>query len=340
MVSAANKEASLGSYEAVDSLLRVSGEPGGVEYEVEDDRDLVGGEEESTTQEVSVRRYEAAIAQSKVKPHTLAFILAAGLGSHSHSTPAGATTARLHTISPDTSAYEHETFTVEELLISGLQRKYGGCFVDSFELSGDRRNFFSLSAQVYGSGKFTTGSASVSEKSENSLHTRDSVCWLSTGAYDGSTPTQGKGVNDLGGTPSDIRASIDSFRWAYNNNSDLDFLYSWGSGITMGRAERDERSQEISATLLLEDATHLNYLNNQTPLAMQIKCHNSSQQIGAEGYYYGFILVFPKLMYNVGRPRGAAGGRMTVDITTSIKQDATHGSVEAWVYNTQASYLQ
>ena len=288
-----------------------------------------------------MQRYDAAIAQSKVRPHTLAFILASGLGTHSASTPAGATTARLHYNSPKAQTNkDFETFTVEELYASGTQLKFGGCFTDSFVLEGTRRNFFNLSAQIYGSGKKTTGVASVSEISESSLHVKNAKVWLGTGTYDGNTPTQSKSVENISGSPTVLSSQIESWRWTFNNNTELDFLYPWDSGNTMGRAERMERSQELSATLTFDDSTHIDRLLAQTPVCLQLKCHSSSQQIGSEGYYYGFGLVFPKLMYRRARPQGTAGGRMVYDIVWDVKEDATYGSVRAWVYNIQTGYLQ
>ena len=281
MFSTRTKQTALATAATVDALIRVSSGPGGQDAEVEDDSDLVGGEEEPTTQELSVRRYNLPLEQSKVKPSTLAFVLSAALGTHTHTTPGGADKSRLHYIVPNTSSTDFETFTTEELFATGSQQKFIGCFADSFALTGTRRNFFSLSGQVYGSGKQATGTASESEVSEVSMHTRDAVVFLHT-SYGGATPSQDKTATDLGGG-SDIASSVEEITWNFANNTDLDFLPHFNSGVTAGRAERGTRSQTLSMRLLFSDLTHVNYMLNQTSVAIELLCVSTTAVAGIAG---------------------------------------------------------
>ena len=346
MVSARAKQSALATAQTVDSLLRVSSDPGNIIPQVEDDSDLVGGEEEPTTQEVSVRNYELSLDQSKVKPNTLAFVLTAAMGSVSSSTPASSDVTRLHAITQK-STTDFDTFTVEELYATGAQRQYIGCIVDSFTLTGERRNFFSLSSQVYGSGKYATGSASVSEVSEVSLHTRNAVAFLGA-SYGGSTPDQDKTSSELNSS-SDESANVESISWTYNNNTDLDFLNHYNTGVTWGRAERGSRSQELSVTLLFQNMDEADAALDQTVKALQIKAISETAVAGVAPYNptstndtvykYGAVVIWPKIQYITANARGAAGDRVTVDITARVLADATYGAARAWVWNGVFTYL-
>lgn len=335
MVSAASKQSAIGTAQSVDSLLRVSGEPGEIPIEVETDQELVGGSEEITSQDVSVRHYEMSLGQSLTKPHTLAFLAASALGSVSSATTAVG--AWLHTITPK-SARDFDLFTVEELLQSGLQKQYADCFVDSLELSIERRKSWDISAQVLGSGKIATGSASVSEKSEASIHTKFTRAWLSTGTYDNTTPANDT-TTELTATADVIEAEIESLRWSYNNNTDQDFLWHLNSGVTWGRAERSERSQTISMTLLMTRTVALDRLIAGTPLSLQLKAINTSQDIAASGVYEGATIIWPQLEYTVARPRGTSGSRMVWEVEANVQEHATYGSVRVYVWNAQTGYM-
>lgn len=337
MISAGTKESALSGGAAVDSLIRVSSAPGNLKIEYTDDRDLVGGLEGITEQEEDVRRYDVPFAQSQVKPHTLAFALAAGLGTVSSTTPPGASTARLHAITQK-AAKDHTTFSVEELLISGVQRKYNGVFLDSFGLSGARRQFMALTGQLFGSGHYVAGTANESEQAEPSLHMRNMRLWLSAGAYDGNAPTQSPSQNNLGGSPVAINVGTEQIDYQYQNNTDLDFLYPPGGGVTMGRAERNERTHTLTQTILFQNENDFDRFEANTTISMQMK-NISTVKIGADDVYFGFSLVWPKVGYRVHDVQGGAGDRMTAAITFSIMEDATYGEVRGWVWNAFTTYL-
>tara|TARA_Y100000310_G_scaffold63233_3_gene58565 strand:+ start:3874 stop:4917 length:1044 start_codon:yes stop_codon:yes gene_type:complete len=335
MVSAAAKQAALGTYAAVDSLLRVTSEPGSLEYEIDTDAELIGGTEEMQDQEVSVRHYEMQVGQSRTKPHTLAFLAASALGSVSSATVAVGDWQ--HAITPK-SARDFDAFTVEELLKSGLQKKYGDCFVDSLELSLERRNFWDISATILGSGKQDTGSASESEVSgEVSLHTRFTKAWLTAGTYDNAAPDQDMATDSLTGSPDVISTEIESLRWSYNNNTDQDFLWHFNSGLTWGRVERGDRTQTLSMTLLMERTDALDRVLGQTDLALEIRAKSGTTI--TTSYNYGAGIIWPKLRYTSVSPRGVAGGRMAYEIEANVLEHATYGSVLMWVWNAQTKYL-
>ena len=337
LVSAAAAQSAIGTYASVDSSLRVSSEPGELVPDIGNDMELIGGSEESTDQELEARHYELPLAQSRCKPHTLAFIAASALGTVSTTTPA-AGGVYLHTITPKT-AKDFSLFTVEELLKTGYQLKYGDCFVDSFELRMERRRPWDITAQVLGSGKYTTDTSSQSEVSEKALHTRFTEAWLSVGTFDNVVPTQAMGTENLTGSPDVISTEVESLRWAYGNNTDQDFQWHFNSGLTWGRAERADRTQTISATLLMARTAAVGRVMDQDECALQLKAVNTADQIGATAYYTGASIIFPKLMYTRARPVGAAGDRMRWEVEMSVKQHATYGSARVYLWNGQAAYL-
>jgi hypothetical protein len=325
----------MGEFEAVDSLLRVSGDPGEIVVEVETDQELVGGAEEMTEQTVSVRHYEMTLAQSLTKPHTLAFLAASALGNVSSATTAVG--AWLHTITPK-AARDFDLFTVEELLQSGLQKQYADCFVDSLELSIERRRSWDITAQVLGAGKIQPGVASVSEVSESNIHTKFTRAWLSTGTYDNSTPANDT-TTELTATADVIEAEIESLRWSYNNNTDQDFLWHLNSGVTWGRAERSERSQTISMTLLMTRTVALDRLIDGTALSLQIKAVNTAAQIASSGVYQGATVIWPQIEFTKAAPKGTSGSRMVWEIEANVHEHATYGSVRLYVWNAQTGYM-
>ena len=344
MLSARNAQSAIATAATVDSLLRVSSEPGNLQWDMEDDTDLIGGTEEPTTQEISIQRYMLPLEQSKVKPHTLAFVLGAALGTISSATAGDK--SRLHSITQK-AATDFDTFTVEELYATGNQKKYIGCILDSLTLNGERSNFFSLSAQVYGSGKVATGSASVTEVSEPSLHTRDAIMFIYAGSYGGSAASQAQ-TSNLGGGD-DVSSEVESISWTYNNNTDIDFLTHFNSGTTWGRAERGTRGQELTFTLLFQDMAQVNRALGQTSICAQLKCISKTlvegiaAQTGAgtdSSFFYGFSVIWPKLKYTSAEIKGSAGDRVTVDVSARVLEDTTYGAARAWVWNGVFDYLQ
>ena len=334
-VSYAAKQTAIGTYATVDCDLRVTSQPGRLVYEMDDDGELIGGTEEKQDQEVSVYHYELPLDQSRVKPHTLAFVAGSAMGSISSGTVAVG--ASQHTITPKT-ARDFDLFTVEEYLKSGLQKKYGDCFVDTFDLTIERRAFWQLSSSVLGSGKNTTGSASNSEVSESSLHGRFTRAWLTAGTWDNTVPDQTSG-HDLTGSPDVVNTEIESLRWSYNNQTDQEFLWHLNSGYTWGRAERGDREQTLTMTLLMERTDALDRVLNQTDLAMQLKAINTGDQIASTGIYTGASIVLPKLRYTDVRPQGTAGSRMVFEIDAQVLEHATYGSARVYVWNAQSAYL-
>ena len=231
------------------------------------------------------------------------------------------------------------SFTIEGLLKSGLQNKYSGCMVDSFNLSFTRgsNRFCDLSASVLGSGTVAAGTATESEVSEAGLNAATAAVFLDATTYDGSTTDDlDLTTNDLTSNPSALGNIVIGFEWDYRNNIDADFLYTIGSGNQFGVAERVARDQTVTLTLLWQDEAYRTQLLADTDMALQVKVKNA--QIGAEGLFYGFQVVFPKLRI-ASRPKTEQGGKLIETITFNVLEDASLGSVVLDVFNIQTVYM-
>jgi hypothetical protein len=338
-VSADSKESTYDTAVAVDSKILINA---GVipddQVEVVNDQDLIGGTEEAGSSTLIAQSLTFPMAQNRVKPHTLAFIGAYALGSVATTTPGGGTTARKHTITPATSATMN-SFTMEGLLKTGLQNKWSGCMVDSFDLSFQRgsNRFCNIAANVLGSGTVAAGTATESEVSEAGLNAATAAVWLDATTYDGSmTEALDLTVNDLTSNPAVLGADVIGFEWNYRNNIDPDFLYTIGSGNQFGIAERVARDQTVTLTLLWQDEGYRTQLLADTDMALQLKVKNA--EIASESLFYGYQIMFPKLRI-ASRPKTEQGGRMVETITFNVLEDATHGSVILEVFNVQTAYM-
>ena len=334
-----SKESAYDTADAVDSkILANAGLMPEDEVSTVNDLDLIGGTEEASSSTIITQSLSFGFAQNRVKPHTLAAIASFAMGTVTTTTPTGATTARKHKITPSTSTTMN-SFTIEGLLKSGLQNKYSGCMVDSFNLSFERgaNRFCNLTASIIGSGTVVAGTATESEVSEAGLNAATAALWLEATTYDGTTTDAlDLTVNDLTSPGTARGTAVMGFNWTYSNNIDTDFLYTIGSGNQFGVAERVARTQELSLTLLWQDEAARTQFLASTDLALQVKVKNA--QIASEGFYYGYQVVFPKLRIN-SRPKSESGGRLIETIAFDVLQDSSLGSVELDVFNVQTAYM-
>ena len=338
LVSADSKETAYDTAAAVDCRILVSaGVQVDHEVDIITDQDKIGGTEEASDAEVYARRIAFPFAQVRAKPHSLAFAAAYALGSVT--TSALGATAYKHTFTP-ASAAAQPSFTMEALFKSGTQNKYSGCFFDNFSLSFSRgaNRFCDLGAMVYGSGTVVAGTSTVAEISEGGLNAATAAVWLDATTYDGSTGNDlDLAVNDLTSNPTAISDEVTAFEWQFRNNFDLDSCYEIGSGEVLGNADRVARDQTVSLSRLYQDESNYTRQVGDTDLALQVKVKNA--QIAAEGFYYGFNLIFPKLRIGSGgRTITEQGGRLIENLTFSVLEDASLGSVVLDVVNVQTAY--
>ena len=336
MVSAATKETAYDTAAAVDSRILVNaGVIPNDTVEFQNNQDLIGGSEEASNATVISQSMTMALAQNRVKPHTLAFVAAYALGGATTATPSGGTTARKHTITP-AAAVAQNSFTMEAKNKTGVQNKWSGCMIDSFNLSFTRgsNRFCDLTASVLGSGTLAAGTATSAEVSEGGLNAADAALWIDNTTYDGTLSAEDLdlSVNDLTSNPSAVGTDLIGFEWDFSNNIDTDFLYTIGSGDQFGVAERIARSQTVTITRLYQDDAQRTEQLADTDLAVQVKVKNA--QIASESLYYGFHIVFPKTRIQA-REVADQGGRLVETLNLDVLEDAELGSVVLEVFNTQ-----
>jgi hypothetical protein len=344
-VSAKAKEITYGTPlgTPVDTAFRVNTAPFRMEKERTPDLDLVGGTEEVGSFDELSRIVRGSLGLPFATPHFLAFGASYALGAVATTTPEVGKTARLHEITPKTSDYLLDAFTVEEILAGGaaVQKQYPGCMVDAFTLRVRNGGWWEAQVDVIGKGTVNAGSASPSAVSEAFLGAKDTKIWFSTGTFDGSL-TQSKTTPDLLATTTEISAILRDCEWSVRNNINVEELREFNSGLYLARAERDRRSQTFSMTLeYKDDDPMLGYFlgANEQDLSVELECFGSVLAGDAVGMYYGFDLLFPKLRI-ADYDFTEALGKSLLRLNFSVMQHATHGSVRFGVMNAQTGYLQ
>lgn len=343
-ISAAAKESALMGGATIDSLIRVSSPPGDDPPEIVDDSELVGGNQELQSDQIVGGSYANPVAQSMLKPHTLAFIAAACLGSHSSALTA--TAAYEHRIEQNDADHTTlETFSVEEKTITGTQRKYHGVAVDSFSITGNRRGFLALESSFIGSGCYEAGTATSAEEDEPALSMKDAVVWLGSGGFTAggvvvlnTVVQQKKNATNLTG-PGAIKAMLETIKVGAANNSDPTFQHTVGSGLYWGRAVRGLPSKDLTLTLLMDSDAYRTALHARTNWALEIMCYNEADIIPGSTYCYGFSLIIPRLRIKMAPPRGGAKDRITVDLTCTVMEDGVNPTMIYTVWNAFAAYL-
>lgn len=318
----------------------VSSEPFNLESDLVEDTDLITGYEEGTALAELSRRIQGSLTFPRVKPASLAFVVAYAFGSNATDADTlGNSGAEWtagqgdfsHIMVPSTDVFELPSFCINEDLIPGtLQYIYTGCMINSFTLSTSRKGWWELTAEVIGSGSRTTDTETGTETDEPSLKAGDATVYAASSAT-GHDAVLLQGSESLTGTPiSSFTSKVVDFSWTFSNNIPEDDLYHFASGKVKGRAERGRRTQSLSVTLEFEDATYLDYLTNGTQIALEVDCVASI--IGTASKYYGFDLAFPILQCRSVQVGGGTD-KMTAQLDLAVLQDATLGSVEIEIYN-------
>ncbi len=335
-------------------LFNVASELGDFTPEFNENTDLATGFEEATGMDLLSYSTKYPLSFPRVHPNELAMILKFGLSG----TPTVATvdtSAYKHIFKPNVADYSLYSVTIEEYIASALQFQYPGLMVNSFELSTERKGWWNLTSDLIGSGTrylsgvdssppsayfdFSTGTYVT----EPPMKAGDVTIHLSTTLFSGAIAfTQNKTGADLGGSPSNITAKVESMRWRFNNNIDEKELREFGADLVGNRSERANRTQELTMTVEFEDATYLTALTAQTQYCAAIQSYTAkaANLAGAATIYYGFELIFPIVQIKVTKVTGALG-KIKADLTFAVMQDTGNslGSVQAAVWNKVTTYV-
>jgi predicted SnoaL-like aldol condensation-catalyzing enzyme len=347
-VSLAAKESAYDTAAALDQLLLSN--LGAIPQEIvqtKNDQDLTGGNEEATDQEVFAQMVSFPLAFNRVKPTTLLFIGAYGLGSVAvaladTSTPAEA--VRQYACTPVDG--DLSSFTFEHWYDTALKYRYSGGLVNSFNLSVQRgaNRFVSMSAEILGSGTRAAAGSAQTEASESQLNAASAGAWLledtgnnaditlAAGEATAGTRTQSldPATTDLangGGAAADITTELRSMEWAFSNNINPDDNYRIGGGNVLSDVERGGRTQTLTISLDHVDDVETVRLKNQYNVAFQMIVRGDESSTDS-GYYHGFSLIFPQLKTQSVQVV-EQGGNLVDQIVYSVLDDpaGTHQSV-------------
>lgn len=338
MISAADKEASYGAAEAVDSLIVAEAsafmQP---DDTIIDNQDHLTGTQEPTDSELIASANMLSLNQARAKPHTIATVLAYLLGGTvTTSTPDGATNTRKHrlTIAAGTTL---PTTTIEALLATGIQKKYPGAMCNDATLRVQRgaNRIVSLQSNWLTSGNESTGSGDVAEVSEASLNAGNSGVWLGAVAYSGSTDDDlDTTTTDLDGSPADIASKVQSIEWRPDNQINKEDQFRLNSGLYYGGSDKNAIKQGLTLDFDYDDETEVDRLRAQTAVSLQWKIRGPEIETG---FYYGMNLIFPRLKYQ-GVQRAESNGKLVNQVTMTVQEDPTYGSLILDLFNEQTAY--
>ena len=321
--------------------------------ELVDDTDLISGLEEATSLVELSRSTTGSLSFTRVKPHSLATVIAFAFNGGRTASPLADVVASLstatyrHVMKPVLTSFELASFNLyDELDANVLGYVYLGCLMNDFTLSCERKGWWNLQANYIGSGartEITSGGSgrlgcafydgdsnteNAHDIAEPPLKGGDAKVYLATGTMGYGTLDQA--ASDLSGD--DVGAfngKVVSFNWGYSNNLDETSLHEFNSGLLKARGERMRRSQTLSMTVEFADKTELDYLTAGTALSIEVDTVSS---VNAGSKYYGFDLAFPSTKLLSSTISGGSD-KMLVDMEFQIFQEATDGSVEIDVYN-------
>ena len=146
------------------------------------------------------------------------------------------------------------------------------------------------------------------------------------GTWDGSAISGGRTLS----------SEIKSMGWTLNNNVEVESTPGGGADYA-NRALRGERSQKLTLGREFWDAVwqELRLLTNTT-FSVYMKAEGALLNAG-EAARYTLGMCWP-LCALVGSPIAADGARLAETPDIQVLQDATHGSIYAWVINKATTY--
>ena len=331
---------------------RVNSESLNLVLDIQDDLDIIGGEEEVTEAEVLAKRVEGSMDQPRAKPNTVAVLCGFSLGTCS--TSSDASNGRVHTFTPiqnySTNGLDIPSFSAVEDYRSFYQRWFTGLLVDSFTLTGDRKGYLQLSSTIMGSGRVFTWSTDLSGQAEVASEPwlKMGYCkvWMhvatNVGTYDGAL-AQSKATDDLTGTTSAIEGRTRSFSWTYNNNISMDDLYRFNGGLVATAGERTRRSQTLSFVVEADGSTSTDFLDrleNQTQGGAELELYSTGDAIASGTTYYGVNIIFPLLQFETVSITGGPGDKIVINLDCKVMQSSSTDSVVLAVHNAVSDYLQ
>lgn len=305
--------------------------------------DVVTGKELISHQEMPRQSVRINYNEPRVKPNTLAGLMALTLGTVA-STQDGILIAYRHKITPGVGTAIPSIGAQAKHGSNGVQYKYTGMKSESFTLS-DNAPYFRFQSGLIGSGhRETATDAFVASVDENWLRWGDAKIYLRdvTGISPLSIPsTPSQTASNLGGSPINISTRVLSWNLTWNNNLVPDFGYRASTGLYRGNFHPTKRSATIALTIecdSADEATHLGYYFTQAQLAIELNL-NSGTLIAATGAFkYGMIVMLPRIQLTA-MPRGETNQLENLTFTGVLMDDTTNPSCAIFVYDNVPAYL-
>lgn len=350
-VSLAAKESAYDTAAALDQLLLSN--LGAIPQEIVqtiNNQDLTGGNEEASDQEVFAQMVTFPVAFNRVKPTTLLFVGAYGLGSVAQAlanTSSAAAAVRQYACTP--VAGDLSSFTFEHWYDSSNKYKYSGGLINSFTLSVQRgaNRFVSLSAEIIGSGTRVNAGSAQTEAVESQVNAASAGAWLleDTGnnadailaSSEATAANRSQALDpattDLSGSgasANDITAELRSMEWSFSNNINTDDNYRIGGGQMLSDLDRGGRTQTLTLTLDHVDDVETLRLKDQYNVSFQMIVRGG-ESVSDSGYYHGFNLIFPQLKTQSVQVT-EQGGNLVDQIVYSVLDDGAAAPEHKSVY--------
>ena len=306
---------------------------------VENDKDTVSGAEFGTDLDIISQGLNFTIAQPRAKPNFLIGAVAGALGSITSSQDTGYT-AYEHKIVPVTVGTTLPSFnTIGKK--AGLQYLHKGCKVNSVSITAEEGRPVSAEIEIIGSGDRTTNAdAFVAEPSESWMLMKNGYLWIETGANISIAATNTQGAEDISSsTPRDMKVQVQSLTWKFMNNLEGQPGFGAENNGVFQDLDYNQRTQELSLTLLYDDETDItNYLAT-TAFALELEVKGALIQAGGT-MYYGFTLQIPRFkLMKAPLPKGGVADRVTQEFECDIQDDGVNDAVIFYGYNAQDAYL-
>ena len=304
---------------------------------LDSDKEEHTGTEHGTDQEIIESRFKAVYSEAKVKPNTLAGLLALVLGDIT-STQDAALEAYAHKIVPVTVGTALPSIQLEHKR-GGIQRAYTGVRGESIKIAGTAGEFISCEVELMGSGsRATSATAFPAAISESIIPANLASAWLESGGDISINAALVQATQDIsGGTPVDIKARMQNFEFMFKNN--LGEIPGLGGAGILQDSDYSRRTMELKAQLLFNDITELDHYFNQDALAIEIDAKGAIV-VATSVYFFGFHLLIPRFKLKVAPlPQGGVGDNLLIDLEGDIQDDGTNDAVITEVYNGQAAYM-
>ena len=326
-----NREGTLGTGIATARRLSLSADyqPVADAVELADDAGNTIGTEGPKRTAILTRRAGVALPWNFVGPDEMAWCLAYTLGEPS--TAAADTSAYAHTFAAAASR-TLRTFTLEEYLASGVQKKFPSGMIADWSLRVQRQQLATMRANVVFAGTKAAGTGTGSFISgEPVFRGKGLAAYIGT-AYDGSPALGGADLS----SPTTLTALVTDIDMGITNIRNMGGLYTF-AGDTIARAERGPRAYSLGLTLEVADHTYMDLIPAQTTKALAIEW-DSGVLAGTATQNYAWKIVFPACVFESVGSSWDADGRLRQAFRVRILEDATYGRIQAVVWNKTATY--